>query len=300
MILVVGATGSLGRKVTRLLLADGHRVRAMTRIVAKADELKALGAQPIRGDLRDPESLEFGLRGATAVIAAAHSILGRGDESSKAVDDEGHRALIDAAREAGVQHFIYTSAIGASPDHPVDFWRTKAGVEAYLKKSGLTYTILRPTAFMELYCYELIGKAVVTGKRVVLLGPGRNPRNYVAVEDVAKVALGALKMPSLKNEIIEIGGPENLTLHEIVAIFERAAKTKAKVAHVPLPVLRTMSIIAARAHPGIARIMRAAILAETTEQAFNPAQLKVRFPIALTSLDEWVRQRVNPATERVN
>lgn len=62
MILVVGATGTLGRKVSRILLAGGQQVRAMTRVVSKVDELKAIGAKPVRGDLRDPDSLEFALR----------------------------------------------------------------------------------------------------------------------------------------------------------------------------------------------------------------------------------------------
>ncbi|MGI9043646.1 MAG: SDR family oxidoreductase, partial [Gemmatimonadaceae bacterium] len=113
MILVVGSTGSLGRHVVKKLLTKGESVRAMTRDRSKADDLKARGAQIVLGDLRDPESLEFAVRGAKAVVAAAHSLLGRGASSSAAVDDIGHHALIDAAKTAGVKHFVYTSAVGA-------------------------------------------------------------------------------------------------------------------------------------------------------------------------------------------
>src|SRR5215212_9391801 len=131
MILVVGSTGALGRKVTRSLVASGEHVRAMSRVIARTDELKALGAKPVRGDLRDPDSLEFALRGVKTVVAAAHAILGRGDESSEKIDDEGHRTLIEQAKAAGVEHFIYTSVIGASRDHELDFMRTKAKIEDY-------------------------------------------------------------------------------------------------------------------------------------------------------------------------
>src|SRR6185503_17519311 len=165
MILVVGATGNLGRKVVRSLRASGEEVRAMTRVISKADELKALGAQPVRGDLTDPESLDFALRGTRAVVLAAHSILGRGAESSEAVDDEGHRALIDRAKSAGVEHIVYTSILGASHDHPLDFGRTKARIEDHLRDSGIAYTILRPASFMEIHAYQLIGKAVFEGNR---------------------------------------------------------------------------------------------------------------------------------------
>ena len=294
MILIVGATGTLGRKVAKTLLASGENVRVMTRSLARADELKSLGARPVRANLNDPESLEFAVRGVKAVIAAAHGLLGRGHESSEAIDDEGHRALIDAAKEAGVEHFIYTSVLHASSDHPVDFWRTKAKIERYLEDSGLNYTIVRPTHFMDTHAYRLIGKNVIEGKRVVLPGKGNNPRNFVAAEDVAKVIVGALRVPALRGQTIEVGGPENLTNHEVIAIFERLSGRKAKVTHLPIGMLRAMSGVAGRAHPGVGRIMKTMIVDETLDQRFDPSMLRMRIPITLTSLESWARNRIRP------
>lgn len=292
MILVVGSTGTLGRKVTRSLLASGEQVRAMTRVVAKSDELKSLGAQPIRADLRDRDSLEFALRGVRAVIAAAHAMLGRGDEASDIVDDLGHRTLIDVAKAAGVQHFIYTSVIGASSNHPIDFWRHKANVERHLQNSGMTYTIVRPTSFMEMHAYQLIGKPVLEGKRVVLFGKGRNPRNFVAAEDVAKVILGALKIPSLRGETIEVGGPENLSGHQVIETFERVGGKKAKVSHIPLSAVRALSRAMRPMHPGVSRVMKLGVLNETTDQTFDASRLRTRVPVTLTSLEKWARDRI--------
>jgi NADH dehydrogenase len=293
MILVVGATGTLGRKVVRTLLASGEEVRAMTRVLAKVDELKALGAKPIRGNLADPEALEFAVRGARAVVAAAHSVLGRGHESSQAVDDDGHRSLIDAAKAAGVEHFIYTSVFQASSDHPLDFWRTKARVERHLEESGMTYTIVRPTSFMDMHAYQLIGKSVIEGKRAMLTGRGVNPRNFVASEDVAKVVVGALKIPSLRGQTIDVGGPQNLSGHDVVEIFERVSGRKAKVGHIPIRMLRMMSRAIAPVHPGVSRIMRMAVISETTDQTFDPSVLRSRIPITLTSLESWARSRIH-------
>ena len=293
MILVVGATGTLGRKVVRTLLASGEEVRAMTRVLAKVDELKALGAKPIRGNLADPEALEFAVRGARAVVAAAHSVLGRGHESSQAVDDDGHRSLIDAAKAAGVEHFIYTSVFQASSDHPLDFWRTKARVERHLEESGMTYTIVRPTSFMDMHAYQLIGKSVIEGKRAMLTGRGMNPRNFVASEDVAKVVVGALKIPSLRGQTIDVGGPQNLSGHDVVEIFERVSGRRAKVGHIPIRMLRMMSRAIAPVHPGVSRIMRMAVISETTDQTFDPSVLRTRIPITLTSLESWARSRIH-------
>jgi NADH dehydrogenase len=293
MILVVGATGILGRKLTRLLLAGGSQVRAMTRIVAHADELKGYGARPVRADLRDPDALEFALRGTRAVVASAHAMLGRGDASSEAIDYEGHRNLIDGAKAAGVEHFVYVSVMGASLDHPVDFWRNKARVERYLADSGLTYTVIRPTAFMDLHAYQLIGKAVVEGKRVVLFGKGRNPRNFVAAEDVAKAISGILEIPAMRGQTIDMGGPENLSGHQVVEVFERITGRKAKVTHVPLPVLKAMSKALKPVHPGISRVIQSGVLSETTDQKFDPSQFRTRIPITLTTLDEWAKARTS-------
>jgi len=295
MILVVGATGNLGRKVVRSLRASGEEVRAMTRVISKADELKALGAQPVRGDLTDPESLDFALRGARAVVLAAHSLLGRGAESSEAVDDEGHRALLERAKSAGVRHIIYTSVLGASSDHPLDFWRTKARVEQHVRESGIDYTIIRPTSFMEIHAYMLIGKAVIEGKRVMLTGKGSNPRNFVAAEDVAKVVAGALRIPSLRGDTIEVGGPENLTGHQVVEIFEKVSGRKARVRHVPVLVIRGMARVMKPVHPGVSRIMKLSAWSETTDQTFDPSVLRTKVPITLTSLEQWARNRIREA-----
>ncbi len=291
MILVAGATGLLGRKLTRLLLAGGNQVRAMTRIVAHADELKSYGARPVRADLRDPDALEFAVRGMRAVVASAHGMLGRGDASSDAIDYEGHRNLIDAAKAAGVEHFVYVSVLGASVSHPIDFWRNKARVERYLADSGLTYTVIRPTAFMDLHAYQLIGKSVVEGKRVILFGKGRNPRNFVAAEDVAKAISGILEIPAMRGQSIDMGGPENLSGHRVVEVFERVSGRKAKVTHVPILVLRTLRKATKPVHPGISRVIHSGILAETTDQTFDPTQFRTRIPITLTTLEEWAKAR---------
>lgn len=295
MILVVGATGNLGRKVVRSLLASGEEVRAMTRILAKADELKALGARVVRGDLTDPESLEFAMRGARAVVLAAHSLLGRGNEASELIDDKGHRAIIDRAKGAGVEHIIYTSVIGASTDHPIDFWRTKARIERHIQESGITYTIVRAAGFMETHAYFLIGKPVIEGKRVMLFGRGKNPRNFVAAEDVAKVMVGALRVPDLRGTIVEVGGPQNLTTREVVATFERVSGKKAKVGHIPISVARVMSRVIKPMHPGISRVMKVGVWNETDDQTFDPSSLRRKIPITLIPLEEWARNRTREA-----
>jgi uncharacterized protein YbjT (DUF2867 family) len=296
---VVGATGTLGTLVTQRLLETDHRVRVMTRTRTKADDFKRRGAMIVKGDLRDPESLEFALRGVSTVISASHSILGRGENASELVDDEGQRSLIDNAKAAGVAHFIFISVFGAALDHPIDFWQTKARTERYLRESGLAFTIIRPTAFMEMHAHELIGKAVLAGKRVVLLGAGRNPRNFVAARDVAQLVVTAVDDSAFLGEVISIGGPENLSGRQVVATFERVSGKKAKVTSVPLPVVRSASAAIQKIHPGVSRIMRSAAVFETTDQMYDPAELLLRIPLKLTRLEDFARDMLPSVAQTV-
>jgi uncharacterized protein YbjT (DUF2867 family) len=137
-VLIVGATGVLGGETARCLSADGHDVRGMTRSPVRARLLAAGGVEAVVGDLTDPASLARACMGMDAVIAAAHGALGRGRYRSEAVDDAGHRALVDAAGAARVARFVYTSAAGAAPDHPVDFFRPSGRSSSTLREAAST------------------------------------------------------------------------------------------------------------------------------------------------------------------
>ena len=191
LVLVVGATGVLGSATVRRLRAAGQRVRGMTRHARRMPDVEALGAERI-GDLTDAASLARACAGVDRVFAAAHGALGRGRYRSETVDDAGHRALIDAARHARVGRFVYTSALGAAPNHPVDFFRTKWATERYLAASGLAYVVLRPSALMEWHAHAFNGKAVLEKGRAVIPGSGSKPRNFVAARDVANIRHAAL------------------------------------------------------------------------------------------------------------
>lgn len=292
MILVVGGTGALGSAAAERLLAKGKSVRVMTRTPAKAEALQALGAEIIQGDLRDKASLIRACKGVESILAAAHSILGRGSEASKYVDDRGHKWLIDSAKDAKVKRFIYTSGIGCAPNHPAPFLRIKYEVEQYLKKSGLEYVILRPTAFMESHAYMFIGQPILETGKVSLFGKGENPRNFVAADDAAKFALIALETPETTGQILSFGGPEDLTNMQVVALFEELAGQKAKVSHVPLTMLRIMSPLLKPFHPGLSQIMKMSIIFDTTDQTFDMSETLQRYPVDLTPITKWVHDYV--------
>jgi uncharacterized protein YbjT (DUF2867 family) len=294
MNLIIGGTGSLGSATARRLMAKGTAVRVMTRAAEKATELQELGAKVVRGDLLDKESLAQACRGVEKVLASAHSILGRGREASKNVDLQGHKDLIDAAKAAEVGHFVYASAYDFGPEYDsVPFLQFKREVERYLQASGLSYTILRPTAFMESHAELFIGQPILEKGKVSLFGKGENPRNFVAADDVAQFAVMALEDASLSGQTIDIGGPENLTNMEVVRLYEKLAGRPAKVTHVPLGMLKVMYRVLRPLHPGLSQVMQFSIYTDTRNAGFDPAPMLAAYPVKLTRFEDWAAQRVD-------
>lgn len=299
MILIIGASGFLGREVTKLLLSKGEQVRLLVRTPAKVEDLKQAGAEVIQGDLIDPPSLARASQGADRVLAAAHSLLGKGRYKSEAVDDAGHRALIDAAKAAGVAHFVYMSMLGVSPDHPFDFARTKYSIEEYLKASGLSYTILRPSWYMEWNVHIFNGKSILESGKTSLLGKGTKPRNFIAVRDVAQFAVRALMDARLKNRTIDIGGPQNATNNQVAELYGKIAGVTPKISHMPPFMAKAMSIMLKPVQPGISRIMYLSSLPDDAFcETFDPAPLLSEFPIHLTTLEEFIHERVAEAKKQ--
>lgn len=290
MYLLVGATSKLGMPVARRLLADGKPVRAMTRTPAKAEarELQALGAEVVQGDLRDAASLARACAGAEKVLDAAHAFPGQKDNNPLTVDDAGNCALIEAAQRAGVKHFVFTSTLGAGPDVPVDLFRVKFKIEGCLRDSGLSYTILRPSAFMEFWA-ALVGEPILKTGKTTIFGRGDNPINFVCVADVARYALIALDDPSARNQIIEIGGPENPTMNQVAELFERIAGRPAQKSHVPLPMMRIMSAVMQPFNPPLSRQIAAGILMDTADMTFDPSSTSQKYPVPLTRLADFAR-----------
>ena len=293
MILIVGGSGFLGREVAKLLLSQGKQVRVLVRTLAKVEDLKQAGAEVIQGDLIHPPSLMRACQGVDRVLAAANSFLGKGKNKAEAVDEAGHRALIDAAKVSGVTHFVYTSMLGVSPDHPFDYARMKYSIEEYLKASGLSYTILRSAWYMEQNVHLYNGKSILESGKTSLLGNGTKPRNFIAVRDVAQFAVLAMLTPKLKNRTIDIGGPQNATNNQVAALYGKIAGITPKVSHMPPLMARVMSIVLKPFQPGVSRIMYLYSLPDDAFcETFDSAPLLAEFPMHLTTLEQFIQERV--------
>jgi NADH dehydrogenase len=304
MYLIAGGTGRLGTAVTRRLLAAGVPVRVLTRAPSRGADLARLGAQIVPGDVRDAASLAVASRGVDKVFDAVQAFDGTGANNPRTVDAAGNRALIDAAVAAGVGRFVFVSVLGVHPDHPMEFFRIKHATEQYLRRSGLSYTVLRPAAFMEFWA-ALVGQPILDRGETRVFGRGDNPINFVSVEDVAQLALRALADEALRGQTIEFGGPENLTLDQVAALFARVAGRPPRVRHVPLPAMRVMRLLTRPLNPTLSRLIGAGIAMDTADMAFDAAPALARFGLPGVRLEEVARRMalaragdVDPAAQR--
>jgi uncharacterized protein YbjT (DUF2867 family) len=245
MILVVGATGSLGGRITRGLLAQGKPVRILARHNSPSEELAKAGrantaqslieagAEAVYGDLKDRASLDAAVADVDTVITTATATQRGGDDTVPAVDLHGTLGLIEAAKTANVRRFIYTSAYGSVQGHPVPLFDIKGRCEAALEQSGMEHTILWPSILMEIWIGMVVGMPLMANQPVTLIGAGDHRHNFVSEADVAAFAVAAVDNPRAANQRISIGGPASYSWSEIVAVVGQAMGAKVPVQYLP-------------------------------------------------------------------
>jgi uncharacterized protein YbjT (DUF2867 family) len=285
MILIAGGTGTLGSRIVRLLRARGLEIRLLARNPTREPGEGLVDVVP--GDVLDLRAVERAMEGVRIVVSAVQGFSGSGLYSPRTVDYRGNSNLIRAARTVGVEHFVLVSVHGASPDHPMELFRMKYRAEQELRESGLAWTIIRPTAFMETWA-TILGKPLLKTGRTRVFGRGNNPINFVSADDVARyVELTVVEGPC--GDLVEIGGPENLTMNQFAGTFEVMTGKEGKKGHVPLPMMRLMAVLMRPVNPMLARQVQAGVVMDTHDMTFDrPEANSRRASVPLTSLAEVV------------
>jgi uncharacterized protein YbjT (DUF2867 family) len=289
VILVAGGTGKLGSLIVRELLSRGERVRVLTRELGRARALPA-EVERVVGDIRSEDDRNRAVAGCRTIVSAVHGFAGPGSPSPEAIDRDANCFLIRAAAAAGVEHVVLLSVHGAAADHPMTLHRAKHAAEQALCASGLPFTIIRPTAFLETWVQVIGAESSDAAARPLVFGPGRAPINFVSVRDVAPLVVQAVIDPTLRGQIIDIGGPQNLSFTDVAERLIAAGRNRAPVKRIPLPMLRLMSVVARPFSPGFARKAAAAVVMNTFDMTFSAAD-----PVATTTLDDVLASR-SPAT----
>jgi uncharacterized protein YbjT (DUF2867 family) len=292
--LLVGATGLLGPEICERLLAAGREVRAIVRPSADAGKraaLQRLGVELVEGDLKDAASLARACAGVQAVISTASSTLSRqrGD-SIETVDHQGQLALVDAARRAGVDRFVFVS-FRENPGIQFPLTIAKRAVERALKSSGMGYTILQASYFMEVWLTPALGFDAANGK-VRLYGDGQQPISWISYKDVARAAADTLIEGTGRNMVLELGGPQSLSPRDVVRMFEAAGAGELTTESVPVAALEGQL---KGATDSLQQSFAGLMLQYAAGDAIDPSAVRRVFPFQMTSVRDFISTQLTTA-----
>jgi len=229
LILVTGATGQQGGAVARHLLKQpGFAVRALTRDSTKpaARALNRAGAELFQGNLDDPSSVRRALEGAWGAFSVQNFM-----ETGYDGEIRQGKLFADAAKAAGVQHFVYTSVVSADRRTGLPHFESKWQIEEHIVRSGLAYTILRPAFFMQNW-YGFLREQILNGALPLPLNP-HTRLQQISVEDIGAFATRVFQTPhKWLGRAIELAG-EELTLQQVVETLSRVLGRTVRYVQVP-------------------------------------------------------------------
>jgi len=272
IILVTGATGQQGGAVARALIAKGQKIRVMTRNTDKAATLAKAGAEIVKGDLMNPGDLQAALRGAHGVFAMSTPFeAGMDAEVRQGIE------MADAAKRAGITHYVYTSVGSAHRNTGIPHFDSKWKVEQHITKIGLPATILRPVWFME--NFTTFAKPSAAGVLSLPMKPDRKLA-MVALKDIGEFGASAFLRPNdFLGQAIDLAG-DDLTMTEVAAQLSKAMGRPIRFQEFPLDQAE-----AAMGHD-LAVMFK---WFNDVGYAIDVPGLKRQFGLPLTAFAEWMK-----------
>jgi uncharacterized protein YbjT (DUF2867 family) len=290
-VLVVGATGLLGFRICAGLVRNGHTVRGLTRSGSgRVGELQQAGVEVFLGDLKDSASLDAATRGIQVIVSTATAIMSAGSGNSlAAVDRDGHQALLAAAVKNGVRKFIYVS-LSPHLAEVSSLIACKRDIERAVRASGLTWTILQPSSFMEIWLGPAMGWDLRQGKGQ-FFGPGTARVNYISMEDVAAYGIASVTEPKSDNQDIPLGGPEARSPVEIAKLFEQISGRTFRIRKIPLFVPRIAALVLRPFNPKLASLMAFGAISDR-DDLIDPTRARQIYGLPTTSLAEYAKKQI--------
>ena len=249
LIAIYGGSGFIGRHVVRALARTGARMRIAVRRPELAGFLQPLGGVgqiiPVQANVRYPDSLLAAANGADAVINLVGILAPSGKQTFNAVQDEGARHVAEAARAAGAKSFLHMSAIGADTNSPSVYARTKAAGEAAVKDVFPDAVILQPSVVFgpEDEFFNRFAALARLSPALPLIGGGKTRFQPVFVGDVAKAVIAALTGKAQARAMYELGGPEILSMKEVMERVLTYTMRKRMLVPLPFPLAKLQGAI---------------------------------------------------------
>ena len=254
MILLTGGTGFIGRSLTRQLVETGHQVRILLQPSARTPRLPTgIPVDVAVASLNDVRGLRAALRDVDAIYHLAGGEGGGGRANLQTVDIDGTRSLCEAAADARVGRFFYLSHLGADRAAGFPVLKAKGIAEEFIRKSGVPHTILRASILFG------PGDEFVSGLAMLLAAaPGFMPLpsrgqtlvQPLWVEDMVTCLIWALEDSETRNQTLEVGGSEALTLRQVTQAVMEVTGQRRMLVNWPTQSMRALTILMESFFPG--------------------------------------------------
>ncbi len=236
-VLVVCASGQLGTRVVRQLVAEGRPVRALVRPTSRQGHLRQAGVQAVHGDPADPASLDAACQGAGPVIANANAVAPLHGSRFAAVEDRGYAALLQAVQRQACGRFVLILVPVTPHDDALPLFRYKRLIERRLPARGdEAAPIHRPWGLLQTFMGAVGGLIEKRGIALVP-GPADTRHAFIAVDDVAQVLVAATH-PATLNAQLEVGGPQWLSWRDVAALYAQVLGRPVRTVSSPGAVFR--------------------------------------------------------------
>lgn len=290
-VLVVGATGQLGSVIARKLLAAGVPVRAFARSREKLAPLAAAGAEVVAADLLNLPAITEACRGVSQIISSANNNMGKGATSPMKIDVSAYQNLCAAARNTGVKRLTYVSFRGVTSGETVDIFRVKWYIEDLIRRSGVPHVMLRPSAFMDVWIDMVFAPGMRKSGVATVFGDGSGLTNYIAIDDVAEYAAKIIARDDVKNENVEVGGPSDKTINDVIILIEKKLGTKGKRRHIPVAALGILPTVVRPFNEVTARMISLGHYAATHRAPFPDWKVNAdRFGVKPRTMEQYVSE----------
>jgi uncharacterized protein YbjT (DUF2867 family) len=246
-ILVIGASGFLGKHLARALLADGHAVRGLARHLARVEDLAQAGCETVRGDLSDLASIRQAMEAVEAAYICVHTLspqpAGATGQGFMDVEINGLEHIVTACRTHGVRRLIYVTFLGMTPDGLGEWTRGRWRAEQFLLNSGLDATVIRPGQIAGVGGHGFDMMVAQARKRVALiLGGGQNKMRNIAVDDLVYYLVGVLNDPRTYGQSYNVGCDDVLTSRQMIDVAaDVLGRPHPFKIPIPLTVLRVLT-----------------------------------------------------------
>jgi NADH dehydrogenase len=294
-IFLTGGTGFVGREVVRQLCGAGHKVRCLVRDMERAKRLLPSIVELQPGDLTDPEGFKAGLKECQAVIHLVGILVEKGGSTFERIHHQGTTDLLRAASEAGIRRVVHMSTLGSRPNAKSRYHQTKYQAEQAVIRSGLDWTIFRPSVIFGPgdQFVNLLARIIQSAPVMPIIGPGESRIQPISVRNVASCFALAVGDSSSHRKIYELGGPQRLTYNEVYQIIAEVLKKKKKAVHIPIPLVTPGALIAELLLPN-PPITREQLIMLQEDNICDSTDAVHDFSLELLSFEEGIREFLKP------